>query len=56
MQLHRHFADAEIERDLLVDPSARDFVQNLALAKRKLLKSLDAAPDCARRRDTPDRD
>src|SRR5262245_6313254 len=45
MQLDRHFTNAEVERDLLVDASARHFMQNLALAWRQRPKAFDVALD-----------
>src|SRR5262245_57744192 len=50
MQLDRHFTNAKVEGDLLVDASARHFMQNLALAWRQRLKTLDIAFDHYRRR------
>src|SRR5262245_47411963 len=45
MQLDRHFAYTERESDLLVEPPASHFVQDLALSWRQCLHSLDVAFD-----------
>src|SRR5262245_16039748 len=45
MQLDRHFTNAQVEGHLLVDASARHFMQNLALTWRQRLKAFDIALD-----------
>jgi hypothetical protein len=41
MELHRHLADPKIERDLLVDATAGNFLKNFALSGCQLLEAFD---------------